>query len=204
MRRPARRAILLIDTIADPIAGSSFFDGAGVNIGTDLFNSSVTCNLPISKTVSAGPYLAKVPAQSVTYTIHVGNPTAVSISGLVVGDSLPAGLTATAISSPTDGTALCSLSPLGCIGTAQPDPIGLDVVITADYRPVGGWHDADQLRTARPAGRPGRLCTDHRRSCDPVGHEDGDAGFLRGWRPDLVDHHCHEHRRFDGRCRRCH
>ncbi len=129
---PGSSPLTLVDKITDPISGSSWFDTNAVDIGTDLFSSSVFCSLPITKTVSAGPYLATIPASTVTYTIHVGSGLSVSLPGQTVGDTLPAGLTFVSISSPTDPGAVCSGPPtLGCIGTVQPDPVGLDVVIVA-------------------------------------------------------------------------
>jgi uncharacterized repeat protein (TIGR01451 family) len=131
---PGSTGLHLITLVEDPVNGSQFFDGDAATIPTDLTDTSVNCTLPISK--SHSPAGNQVAGTTVTYTVHVGNPTATSSPGHNIFDAVPAPLTNVTLVSSTNGALDgCSVAAntLTCSSaTIQPDPTGFDVVFTAD------------------------------------------------------------------------
>ena len=133
---PGTTAIFYVDLITDPAGGSTFFDENAVFIDTGLNNIFVTCALDLEKDdgiPGTGTYNA---GQTVTWTIHVSNPTAVSIPGDPITDTVPAPLTNVQVVSstngPIDGCSVVGNDVTCATPVIQPDPVGFDLVISAD------------------------------------------------------------------------
>jgi uncharacterized repeat protein (TIGR01451 family) len=109
--------------------GTNFAINGGADVGVPLtVDGEVVCTLPITKSVVPGPNVA-APA-TVTYTVHVGNPTATSLPGHVVTDTVPAALSNVTLVSSTNG----ALDGCGVIGNT----VGcLTAIINEDT--AGGW-----------------------------------------------------------------
>ncbi len=152
---PGTTYIYYIDLVMDPIGGSTFFDENAVNIPTGYVDLQVNCALDLEKDdgqPGTGTYLA---GATVTWTIHVSNPTAVSIPGAPITDTVPAPLTNVAVVSSTNGP-IDGCNAVGNVVTCsspviQPDPVGFDLVISADI-PLSAAGQTNICNTASQQG----------------------------------------------------
>jgi uncharacterized repeat protein (TIGR01451 family) len=126
---PGTSVLHLETLVEDSITGSQFFDENANTIPTDLFDGSVTCTLPITKSDDTGG--TAIAGSTHSYTIHVGNPTALSSFGHTISDTAPAAVTVTSVTS-TNG-ALDGCGNVGnvvtCTTFTANSPGGSDVTV---------------------------------------------------------------------------
>jgi uncharacterized repeat protein (TIGR01451 family) len=152
---PGNTAIFFVDLVTDPVGGSTFFDENAVTIPTALEHLLVTCALDLEKDdgqPGTGTYLA---GGTVTWTIHVSNPTPVSIPGAPITDTVPAPLTNVQVVSstngPIDGCTVAANTVTCATPVIQPNPVGFDLVISADI-PLSAAGQTNICNTASQQG----------------------------------------------------
>jgi len=143
---PGTATLHLVTDAAEGYAQLTKMNDASGPVTVTAVDDTVTCGLPITKTDDTVGGQIQV-GGVVTYTVHVGNPTASASGPHTVTDTLPAGLTNMDNLTSTgglgpDGCSLDAVPPAAvsftCTTVSVPiDPGGWDLTFTADTVTVG-------------------------------------------------------------------